>query len=495
MEWKSLTKEHLEKQPNKEERETIVQVGEGNFLRGFVDWMIHQLNEQGLYNGKVVAIQPTPHGKVVPKLNAQDGLYTTILRGVEGGETVNRAELIESISRGIDPYHNWSEVLEVARSPYIEFMFSNTTEAGLTYSKEDFNVDSSPLSYPGKVVAFLYERFKTFDGDASKGITLIPCELVEGNGDLLKEIVSKIMDDWKLPTEFKEWVVEHNRFCNTLVDRIVTGFPRGEEEVFRDRLGYDDILLTVGEPYHLFVIDAPKEVSEQLPFHKAGLNVKWGDTAPYRELKVRLLNGAHTMMFATCYLAGVDTVYQALTDEELTTFTKDGLFNEILPTVQADKEEKDQFAASVIERFSNPFLEHQLTDIGMNPLYKFKTRVVPSLLAYVDQNNVLPRKLSVSLAALLVYTKPVGREGAFLAGDRGGTSYVIRDNEATLALLERVWGQYDSSELTLEQAVQILLSEEDIWGTNLSDIQGLTDSVSHDIDVIQTQGIRVLITR
>lgn len=356
LEWKKLSSEYVN-QPTDQLKETIVQVGEGNFLRGFVDWMIHQLNEKGLYDGKVVALQPTPHGKVVPKLNAQDGLYTSVLRGVENGETVNRAELIQSISRGIDPYNNWSEVLELARSPHIEFMFSNTTEAGLTYHQESFDESSSPLSFPGKVVAFLYERYKAFDGDTEKGITLIPCELVEGNGDLLKEIVLKLINDWNLSDDFKQWVEEANLFCNTLVDRIVTGFPRGEEEDFRERLGYDDILLTVGEPYHLFVIDAPEHVAKKLPFDQAGLNVKWGDTTPYRELKVRLLNGAHTMMFAACYLSGVDTVYQSMTNERLAAFVKDGLFNEILPTVDADDEEKEAFATSVLERFSNPFLE------------------------------------------------------------------------------------------------------------------------------------------
>ncbi|TSB45418.1 tagaturonate reductase [Alkalicoccobacillus porphyridii] len=493
MEWNSLTKEFSTNQQGGVVKETIVQVGEGNFLRGFVNWMIHQLHQQGLYEGKVVAIQPTPHGKVVPKLNAQDGLYTTVLRGVENGETVNEAELVESISRGIDPYNHWQEVLELARSADVEFFFSNTTEAGLTYQKEEYDHATSPLSFPGKVVAFLYERYQTFSGDNSKGITFIPCELVEGNGDLLKEIVLKIIDDWSLPAEFKEWVLLNNRFCNTLVDRIVTGFPRGEEDVFRERLGYDDILLTVGEPYHLFVIDAPAEVAEKLPFHKAGLNVKWGDPAPYRDLKVKLLNGAHTTMFAASFLAGVNTVFEAMTDEQLSEFTKQAVFQEILPTVEADQQEKQDFAGSVLERFSNPFIEHQLTDIGMNPVYKFKTRVVPSLLAYVEQKSALPAKLTVSLSALLAYTKPVERDGAFLAGDRDGTRYVIRDNEATLALLEQVWGQYKSAELSLEQVVQRLLSEKEFWGTDLTELTGLAEQVAADLKQIEENGFRALL--
>lgn len=493
MEWKSLTQEYSKRQLGSEGKETIVQIGEGNFLRGFVDWMVHQLHQQGLYDGRVVAIQPTPHGKVVPKLNAQDGLYTTILRGVENGETVNEAELIESISRGISPYDNWEEVLELARSPHVEFLFSNTTEAGLTYQQEEYHPATSPLSFPGKVVAFLYERYQAFSGDKTKGITCIPCELVEGNGDLLKEITLKIIDDWSLDTEFRTWVLEHNLFCNTLVDRIVTGYPQGEEDLFRERLGYEDILLTVGEPYHLFVIDAPLEVAERLPFHKAGLNVKWGDPAPYRDLKVKLLNGAHTMMFATSYLAGVNTVFEALTDKELAAFTKTGVFEEIMPTVQADQEEKEAFAASVLERFSNPFLEHQLTDIGMNPVYKFKTRVVPSLLAYIEQKNELPRKLTLSLAALLVYTKPVERDGAFLAGNRNGTRYVIRDNEATLSLLETLWKQYDAKELTVEHVVQSLLSEQELWGTDLTRVRGLTEEVASYIKQIEENGIRSLL--
>ncbi len=277
----TVTCEFQEKLPEK-----IIQFGEGNFLRGFVDWMVHELNKKGLFNGKIVAIQPTPHGKVVPKLNAQDGLYTLLLRGIENGQVIEKNEIISSISRGINPYSDWDSVLRVAESPEIEFVFSNTTEAGLTYVKEEYNEEQSPLSFPAKVTAFLYRRYKVTNGDPNAGLVLIPCELVEGNGDLLKEIVIKLAHDWSLPPEYIQWVEKYNQFCNSLVDRIVTGYPKDNSDQYHHLLGYEDELLTVGEPYHLFVIDADDDVAERLPFHQAGLKVKWGDVTPYRELKV-----------------------------------------------------------------------------------------------------------------------------------------------------------------------------------------------------------------
>jgi len=212
--------------------ERILQFGEGNFLRGFVDWMVNEMNKQGIFNGRVVAIQPTPHGKVVPKLNAQDGLYTLVQQGIKDGKQVNKSEIITSISRGINPYENWNEVLKVAESPSIQFVFSNTTEAGLTYLEEEFIPDASPLSFPGKLTAVLYHRYRVFNGSEDSGLTIIPCELVEENANVLREIVLKLAKDWELPQDFIQWVEQHNRFCNTLVDRIVPGYPKENIDTF-----------------------------------------------------------------------------------------------------------------------------------------------------------------------------------------------------------------------------------------------------------------------
>ncbi|THG90830.1 altronate oxidoreductase [Alkalihalobacillus alcalophilus ATCC 27647 = CGMCC 1.3604] len=469
--------------------ETIVQIGEGNFMRGFLDWMFHQLHQKGLYDGTVATIQPTPHGKIVPVLQAQDALYTTILRGKLDGEIVDDAELIQSISRGINPYSDWEEVLKLAYSPHVKWMFSNTTEAGLVYQKEDYERGKSPLSFPGKVTAFLYERFLYFDGAHEAGINLVPCELIEDNGQVLKQIVGRIAFDWELSDAFMKWVDEANIFCNTLVDRIVTGFPRGEEDVWAKRLGYEDHLLTVAEPYHLFVIEPERPIANVLPFQEAGLNVKWENTAQYRELKVRLLNGLHTMMFAACYLAGETTVSGALANPKLRRFIETGLKEELLPVVEAEEVEKLAYAETVLERFENPFLAHQLTDIGMNAIYKFQTRLLPTLAAY-EQQNAEPKRLLFSLAALLVYMKPVGKEGAFLKGDSGGASYTIRENEGTMSLLEEQWSSFDNSSQSLEETVSLLLQAEELWGQDLSRYRQL---VSLYVDALLNKGALAVI--
>ncbi|ARK29554.1 tagaturonate reductase [Halalkalibacter krulwichiae] len=470
--------------------EKIIQFGEGNFLRGFVDWMVHEMNKQGLFNGKVVAIQPTPHGKVVPKLKAQNCLYTLALRGIENGQVVESNEIISSISRAINPYSDWEQVLKVAESKDLEFVFSNTTEAGLTYLEEAYNPTSSPLSFPGKVAAFLYHRYQVMNGSPDAGLVMIPCELVEGNGDVLKELVVRYATDWKLSTDFIQWVEECNQFCNTLVDRIVTGYPKDNIDQYNELLGYEDVLLTAGEPYHMFAIEANEDVSMRLPFDKAGLNVKWGDVTPYRELKVRLLNGPHTMMFAACYLSGVDTVLEAMEDENLSEFIKQGIYEEILPTVKMEDSEKRQFVDSVIERFLNPYNKHYLADIGMNAVYKFKSRLIPSLLDYVKAENSLPRSIVFSLAALFVYYRSDRTEGEFLIGKREADEYTIRDNKEAITAFSNAWNDFDGSESGLENLVSGLLERSDLWGMNLNEIIGLQDMLVAFLSNILQDGMK-----
>ncbi|WP_332629429.1 tagaturonate reductase [Halalkalibacter flavus] len=470
--------------------EKIVQFGEGNFLRGFVDWMIHELNKQGLFNGKVVAIQPTPYGKVVPKLNAQDGLYTLALRGIENGQIVERNEIISSISRGINPYSNWDEVLKVAESPDIQFVFSNTTEAGLTYLEETYDKQKSPLSFPGKVTAFLYHRYKVMNTKPEAGLVLIPCELVEGNGDVLKELVLRYAKEWNMPKEFITWVNNHNQFCNTLVDRIVTGYPKDNVEEYRDLLGYEDVLLTAGEPYHLFAIEAGEDVAERLPFHQAGLNVKWGPITPYRELKVRLLNGPHTMMFSVCYLSGVDTVLEAIQDPDLGEFVKNGMIEEIFPTVKMDEKEKRLFVESVIERFENPYNKHFLTDIGMNAVYKYKSRLIPSMLDYIKQTKKLPQSILFSLAALIVYYRPDRNDGDFLIGRRGNDEYTIRDNKEALSALTKAWEQFENDGADVSRLTASVLEDEELWGIKLNEIEGLNELVASNVSSILLYGMK-----
>jgi tagaturonate reductase len=467
--------------------ERIIQFGEGNFLRGFIDWMIHQLNKKELFNGSVVAIQPTPHGKVVPKLNAQDGLYTMVLRGVQEKQVVDQAEVITSISRGINPYTNWSEVLKLAESKDIQFVFSNTTEAGLIYSKEEYAPIQSPLSFPGKLTAFLFRRFQAFGGSKESGMTIFPCELVEDNGDLLKSIVNQIAKDWDLPAGFIDWVETSNLFCNTLVDRIVTGYPKDNVDEYRARLGYDDQLLTVGEPYHLFAIEGDATLADILPFHKVGLNVHWAPVKPFRELKVRLLNGAHTLMVPVSYLAGKNTVQDVMEDEDLRTFVMQGIDQEIFPFVDLDIIQKKSFADSVIERFLNPYNKHFLLDISLNSIYKFRTRLIPSLLDYVQRHNSVPASIAFSLSALIYFYRGQRWEGNAIVGDRAGELYLIRDQQETLGFFLNTWSKFSD----YEELAGAVLSNQGLWGMDLNGIQGLQEYVGKHLMSISESGMQL----
>jgi len=469
--------------------ERIIQFGEGNFLRGFVDWMVQQMNKQDLFMGRVVAIQPTPHGKVVPKLNVQDGLYTVVLRGIEDGVEIDHVEIISSITRGINPYTNWEEVLKLAESKDIQFVFSNTTEAGLSYVKEEYEPEKSPLSFPGKLTAFLFHRFQVMGDVPNTGLKIFPCELLENNGDLLKQIVLQISADWNLPTEFINWVTEHNRFCNTLVDRIVTGFPKDNLEEFMKRLGYEDKLLTVGEPFHLFAIEADEETALSIPFHLAGLNVKWGDVKPFRELKVRILNGAHTMMFAAAYLSGANTVLEAMQDKILREYIINGIYQEILPVLPMEIEQKKDFANSVVERFRNPFTHHQLLDLGLNAVFKYRVRVLPTLIDSAESGH-LPSAICFSLAALIAFYRGELVKGNLMIGYRGEEEYSVREQTETLQFFRDAWAGYQGREDDVKLLVETVLANECLWGCNLTEIEELTEIVSAYLHHIIQEGMK-----
>jgi tagaturonate reductase len=471
--------------------ERIVQFGEGNFLRSFIDWMIHETNKQGLFNGRIVVVQPIPFGNILSKLNEQDGLYTLVMQGVEENQGIEKYEVISSISRGINPYEDWAEVLKVAESPLVEFVFSNTTEAGIAYLKEDFDLNNAPQSYPGKLTAFLYHRFCVMEGKPEAGMTIIPCELIENNGKTLKEIVNKIAKDWSLPDSFVVWLNHHNRFCNTLVDRIVPGYPKDNIGDYQFKLGYEDQLLTIGELYHLFVIDSGSNETELIPFQKAGLNVKWEDVTPYRQLKVSLLNAPHTMMFSIGYLSGENTVFEFMEDEALQKFVTQSIFSEIIPILPFDEEYKNEFAVQVINRFKNPFFKHQLTDIGLNGFSKYKARVLPLLLKWVHEKGKLPNRMIFSLAALFFYFKPIQRANGSLLGIRQDSEYQIRDNDEILDLFEEAWKEYDGSIESVKSLVSTILSDERAaFGYNLLEIEGLHELLSNYLNSILINGMK-----
>jgi tagaturonate reductase len=378
-------------------KETVIQFGEGGFLRGFVDWMFQKLNESGKYEGGVVVVQPIDKG-MCDKLAEQNCLYTHVMRGMENGEPVVRKDKVNIISRCVKPYDDYSAFLALAENPDFRVIVSNTTEAGIEYIESDKLSDAPPKSFPAKLTALLYKRY----GLGLPGFILLPCELIDKNGAKLREIVLKYAEDWKLESGFIAWIKNENHFCNTLVDRIVTGYPRDEDMA----LGYIDNMVNTSEVFHLWVIEGDKKFAGELPFDKIGLNVIWTDNLEmYRTRKVRILNGAHTSMVPYAMLRGLDTVKSCIDDAHMNAFLKKCVFDEIIPTLDLPHDELTDYANNVIERFSNPFIKHFLSSIALNSVSKFKVRVLPSILEYIKRFNKYPETLMLSFASLIKFYK------------------------------------------------------------------------------------------
>lgn len=374
-------------------KETIIQFGEGNFLRGFFDWFIDEMNKKGLYEGKAVVIQPRAGGKVGP-LNEQGCKYNLYLRGIENGEVVEQHSLIESISRGIDPYKDFESYMVLADNPDFRFIVSNTTEAGIAFDPACAYTDAPCASFPGKLTQLLYRRWK----NGLPGFVLLPCELIDANGDELKTCVLKYAAHWNLENAFAQWIETENTFVNTLVDRIVTGFPAEEAAKHPD-----DTYIDAGEIFHLWVIEGDFE--DELPLKKAGFNVIWtDDVKPYKKIKVRILNGAHTSMVAGALLSGVETVGECMADDTVSAFLRMCMEKEILPTI-GENDESRSFAASVFDRFSNPFIRHMLRSIALNSVSKFGVRVLPTILEHKEKFGVYPKGLTLSMAYLIEFYK------------------------------------------------------------------------------------------
>ncbi|WP_158734849.1 tagaturonate reductase [Alteribacillus sp. YIM 98480] len=448
--------------------EKVLQIGEGNFLRGFVDWMIERMNRQGVFQGRIVAVQPTPHGRKLPDLKKQDGAYTVVLRGQEDGQIVDQAEVVTAISRGINPYEEWDELVETACSEDIEVVISNTTEAGLTYQEEEYKENQAVLSYPGKLTQLLYQRYQAFQGAADKGWVILPCELVQQNGTVLKDLVLRKIKEWSLGSSFQEWVLQANTFCETLVDRIVTGYPYNEEKELKERFGYEDKLMTVGEPYHLFVIEGDQHVREVLPFGQTELNVRFAPVDDYAELKIRLLNAPHTMMFALGYLHGKDTVYESMRDREIRSYVEKMIDAAIKPVLPYEDKEKDDLAASVLERFENPYQRHLLTDLGQNGLEKFKTRVLPLWKRWEGRSTAANHYFALALAGVLAYYQPAEKNGEKVKGLAKGREIPLREKESTITYMHEQWQLVYNSQQSLHQLAANVLRNPNVWDENLS---------------------------
>ncbi|MDR1702929.1 MAG: tagaturonate reductase [Sporomusaceae bacterium] len=474
--------------------EKALQFGEGNFLRAFADAMLHELNKQNLFNGQVVAVQPIPAG-LAAKINEQDGLYTLILRGLENGVPKERKEIISSISRALNPYTDWESYLQCAENPDLELIISNTTEAGIAFLENDRPEDAPPASFPGKLTSFLYHRFQYFAADISKGMLILPCELIDRNGDTLKDAVLRTADNWGLSAAFSHWVKTANTFANTLVDRVVTGYPQEEADAITAHLGYADALLDTGELFHLWVIEAPPEAAIKLPFAQAGLNVIFtDDLSPYRTRKVRILNGAHTASVPAAFLAGLDSVGEMMGDEVLGKYVTKTIFEEIIPSIDLDKQMLTDFAYAVLERFQNPFIKHYLLSILLNSNSKFKARVLPSIIEYRALHGRLPERLTFSFAALIaVYQKGTILKGEMKAyRDKG--EFRLKDDLPVLEFFAKVWQGYDGSRANARAVAEAVLGNEAMWGENLNKIPDLTEKTASYLYAITNGGIKKTIT-
>ena len=457
----------------------ILQFGEGNFLRAFVDWIIHRMNKKLDFQGGVAVVQPINRG-LIPLLNEQDGLYTLYLKGIRDGKVVSEHELIECIQEGIDPYQDYDAYLKQALNPELRFIISNTTEAGIAFNEADKLDDRPQESFPGKLAVFLYHRFRHFTGDRSKGCIIIPCELIDRNGDKLKEVLLQYAKLWKLGADFEQWLEQGCIFCNTLVDRIVPGYPKDRIEEIWQELGYKDQLVCEGEQFHLWVIEAPERAHQEFPAEKAGLNVLFTDNMePYRTRKVRILNGAHTSMVPVSYLYGIETVREAVEHPVLGPFVQETVFEEIIPTLDLPAAELEQFAKDVLDRFRNPFIKHYLISIALNSVSKFKTRVLPSLLEYVNRKGNLPRRLVFSLAALI----------RFYQGEANGKAIPLQDDDWVVEFLSNQWRRYDGTEAGMEKLAEAVLQWEEAWGENLSKTPGLQALLTKYLLAIDQNGM------
>lgn len=461
---KPLTKDSLNLKPRPVK---VLQFGEGNFLRGFVDWMIDLANEKGVFDGNVQIVQPLGSG-LIDLIKKQDSLYHVLLQGIQDGKQVEQSRLITCIEDILNPTDSYEEYLKLGENPDLRFLISNTTEAGIQFDANDSDFANLPITFPGKLTALLYRRFQFFDGAADKGLIFIPCELIDKNGENLKDCIDKYAMLWKLPMVFSEWLEDHSIFCNTLVDRIVPGFPKDKISEIQKELDYEDNLVVMAEPFHLWVIEGPAQVKEEFPLDQIGLDVKFvKDQTPFRTRKVRILNGGHTAMVPFAYLNGLRTVREAVEDPKIGTFLREAIFGEIIPTLDMPKDELEKFANDILERFANPFIVHELKSIALNSISKFKVRVLPSLLGFYEIHKVWPERLCTSLAALLVFYK----------GEYKGVKTPVNDNPAIMEEFKHAWGLGSTKE-----TVEKLLSERSYWGEDLTAYNGLAEALSEAVD-------------
>ena len=468
----------LEKAPEK-----VMQFGEGNFLRAFVDDFFDIANEKAGFNGKVVLIQPIAQG-LTELINKQEGLYTLYLRGSEKGMKVDDKRVISAVSRCINPYGEWDKVLEMAKSDDLEIIVSNTTEAGIVHDTESAFDQAPPVSFPAKLTRLLYERFTA----GKPGIVMLSCELIDNNGKELLKCVNQYIDDWKLSEDFRRWVNEENIFCSTLVDRIVPGRIRDPKEVeaLAAANGYDDPLTDVGEVFGIWVIEGPDSLEDRLPFKKAGVPViVVPDVTPYKKRKVRILNGAHTGFVLGAYLAGYDIVRDCMHDDTILGYMNQMLYDEVIPTLPLDKKDLEDFAQAVQDRFNNPFVNHELMSISLNSTSKWRARNMPTFLDYVKEKGELPPCLTTSFAAYVAFYSNDIQE----LNDKGlvcrrpkGNEYIVSDDRW---VLEFYYAHRNDSP---EDLIHAVMTNTEMWGQDLTEVPGFEKEAVRILKQIREEG-------
>ncbi|MFK5972389.1 MAG: tagaturonate reductase [Flavobacteriaceae bacterium] len=458
----------------------VMQFGGGNFLRAFVDWMIDILNEEANFNGGIAIIKPTERGDYA-QLKSQDGLFTVVLDGIKNGALISEKRLVTAVQKVINPNIEWSAYLALAKNKELRFIVSNTTEAGIKFNAEDTFDDSPPKEFPAKLTVWLHHRFQHFGNDPTKGCIFLPCELIEDNGATLKDCILRYAAHWNLPSDFTNWINTSNFFCNTLVDRIVSGYPDDRAAEIEAELDYKDELLVAGEQYHSWIIQGPEIVQKELPFAKTALNVQFvQNLIPHREMKVRILNGAHTAMVPVAYLAGIRLVGEAMKNTELSHFVASLLSEEASKTLDFSDAIKKTYVADVLDRFRNPLIKHQLISISLNSTSKFVTRLLPTLKDFYSRYQKLPQHIVFSLAALILFYK----------GESDGTPIDLKDDQTVLDFFAESYQALEKQKITLNEMVVSILGHSALWGEDLSLLPGLAEMVREHITAIQNDGIR-----
>ena len=470
----------------------VMQFGEGNFLRAFVDYFIDIANEKAGFNGKVKLVQPIANfPQMADWMNEQEGLYTLYLRGSEKGQKVDAKRVISCVSDCVCPYSEgkWDEVLALARSEDLEIVVSNTTEAGIAYTQGDSQFDQvPPNSFPAKLTRVLFERYKAYNGAADKGLVILSCELIDNNGKELQKCCNNYAKDWNLDAAFIDWMNNANTFCSTLVDRIVPGRIRDPKEMaaLEEANGYTDKALDVGEVFGVWVIEGPDGLEDKLPFKKAGVNVMVvPDVTPYKKRKVRILNGAHTGFVLGAYLAGFDIVRDCMHDATVLGYMNKMLSEEVVPILPLDQEDCKKFAAAVQDRFNNPFINHELMSISLNSTSKWRARNMPSFLEYVEKNGKLPTCLTMSFAAYIAfYTNDVQEltDKGLVCKRAKGNEYTVSDDRWVLEF----YNEHKNDDIpTLVHAV---MTNEKMWGQDLTKVPGFEEATVKNLTNIRENG-------